>query len=76
MTGGESMKFVVRKVVMLEESNELGSIYLDRLIERLILHSLDLPINMKAQVLSNLSLTEQKHACNERIGLSHDKSSE
>jgi hypothetical protein len=49
----EIMKKKSVQVQFVEEKNELGSIWIERLIERLLLEQLDLPIKHQAIILSN-----------------------
>lgn len=46
------MKYKVRKIEVIEESNELGSILIERLIERMLLQELGLSPTLQAVILS------------------------
>lgn len=45
------MEYKVRKITVVEESNELGSQWIERLIERQLLYHLNLPLSHQAVVL-------------------------
>jgi hypothetical protein len=47
----DEMKYKVRKIEVIEESNELGSILIERLIERLLLQELALSPTLQAVIL-------------------------
>lgn len=46
------MKYKVRKIEVIEESNELGSILIERLIERMLLQELGLSPTLQAIILN------------------------
>ncbi|MEH7378990.1 hypothetical protein V7138_00700 [Bacillus sp. JJ1533] len=46
------MKYKVRKIEVVEESNELGSIFIERLIERMLLQELGLSPTLQAIILN------------------------
>lgn len=46
------MEYKVKQIVIVEEQNELGNLFLERLIERMVLEELDLPSPLPAIVLS------------------------
>lgn len=46
------MKYKVRKIEVMEESNELGSILIERLIERMLLQELGLSPTLQAIILN------------------------
>ena len=46
------MKYKIKKVVVTEEQNELGSILVERLIEKLLLEELNLSLTHKATIIS------------------------
>ncbi|MCZ2846175.1 MAG: hypothetical protein O2U61_06760 [Candidatus Bathyarchaeota archaeon] len=46
------MKLKVRRITVVEEKNDLGSIWIERLIERKLLHELGLPLSLQAVILS------------------------
>jgi hypothetical protein len=48
----DEMKYKVRKIEVIEESNELGTILIERLIERMLLQELGLSPNLQAIILS------------------------
>ncbi len=52
MTGGGCMKYKVRKIEIIEESNELGTILIERLIERMLLKELGFPTTLQTIILS------------------------
>jgi hypothetical protein len=46
------MKFKIRKIEVIEESNELGTILIERLIERMLLQELGLSPTLQAIILN------------------------
>ncbi|MEH6908648.1 hypothetical protein [Neobacillus drentensis] len=46
------MKYKVRKIEVIEESNELGTILIERLIERMLIQELGLAPNLQAVILN------------------------
>ncbi|WP_226670745.1 hypothetical protein [Metabacillus litoralis] len=46
------MKYKVRKIEIIEESNELGTILIERLIERMLLKELGFPTTLQTIILS------------------------
>ncbi|MCL9638021.1 hypothetical protein L2095_25060 [Bacillus zanthoxyli] len=46
------MEYKVKKVVIVEESNELGEIFLERLIERMLIEELNLSSSLQTIVLN------------------------
>ncbi|MEK5379209.1 hypothetical protein [Niallia sp. FSL W8-0635] len=46
------MKCTVRKIEVIEESNELGTMLIERLIERMLLHKLGVSPALQAIILS------------------------
>jgi hypothetical protein len=46
------MEYKVKQIVIVEEQNELGNLFLEKLIERMVLEELDLPSPLSAIVLS------------------------
>ncbi|PYZ96617.1 hypothetical protein CR205_12995 [Alteribacter lacisalsi] len=52
------MEFKVRKVTVVEEDNELGGKWIERLVEKQILHLLNLPIKQQA-LLTSTQLKEK-----------------
>ena len=57
------MEFKVNKITVMEESNEYGTILISRLIEKVILAELNLPIGSQSTILQNLY--QQKGVLNE-----------
>ena len=47
------MKYRVRKIEVIEESDELGSILIERLIERMLLQELGLSPSLQSIILNN-----------------------
>ncbi|TMW71167.1 hypothetical protein [Alteribacter natronophilus] len=52
------MEFKVRKLTVVEEDNELGNKWIERLVEKQILHLLNLPMEQQA-LLTNTQLKEK-----------------
>jgi hypothetical protein len=48
----DEMKYKVRKIEVIEESNELGTILIERLIVRMLLQELGLAPTIQAVILS------------------------
>lgn len=46
------MKYKVKKVQVIEESNEIGNIFIEMLIERMLLQELKLPTSLQVIILS------------------------
>ncbi|WP_026573929.1 hypothetical protein [Bacillus sp. UNC438CL73TsuS30] len=46
------MKYKVRKIEVIEESNELGTILIERLIERMLIQELGLAPTLQAVILN------------------------
>lgn len=46
------MKYKVKKIEVIEESNELGTILIERLIERMLIQELGLAPELQAIILS------------------------
>lgn len=47
------MRYVVRKISINDESNEMGTIMVSRLIEKVLLQELNLPVSHEALILFN-----------------------
>ena len=52
MTGGGEMDYKIRKIEITDEANELGSLFMERLIERMVLNELGLSASYQAFLLS------------------------
>ena len=48
------MEYKVNKITVMEESNEYGTILISRLIEKVVLAELNLPIGSQSTILQNL----------------------
>ena len=57
------MEYKVNKITVMEESNEYGTLLIRRLIEKVVLAELNLPIGSQSTILQNLY--QQKGVLNE-----------
>lgn len=53
MTGGGYMNLKVKRITVVDESNGLGDIWIERLIERCLLEELGLSAPLQAKVLND-----------------------
>ncbi|MEL3972047.1 hypothetical protein AAEO50_07135 [Rossellomorea oryzaecorticis] len=52
------MKYRVSKVVIVEEQNELGCIFLERLIERMLIEELGISTSLQPVIIKNMEEKE------------------